>query len=74
MKPNRRNWQLIHRFEIKDRTALFKKLSPQDTFNIFSGLCEFGYKLAGRAYFNQLDADRINNLSRIRSIFNKVKT
>ncbi len=73
MKFDTRRWDIVHKFETEYNRKVFKNLSPRDSFKVFLNLYEFAHKVRSREDIRRIDADKIKNLSKIHSIFNKIK-
>ncbi|KPK42172.1 MAG: hypothetical protein AMJ78_03470 [Omnitrophica WOR_2 bacterium SM23_29] len=67
----RRNWDLLHNFELKMKGKYLRNLSPKDSFKIQSDLCQFIYSL-NKNSFGRTHLEKIKILSKVHSCFNKV--
>lgn len=69
----KRNWRKIGDFEKKQRRDFLKKLTAKGSFKIFKDLYAFSYNILGKKQLEKMDEDKIQLLSRVHSMFNKVK-
>lgn len=73
LKNTERRWNLAYRYEMAGKKRFLRKLSEQNGFRILQELHKFAYNSKARSTFNILDKDKINTLSKVHSIFGKVK-
>lgn len=67
-----RRWRILHNFEENQNRALLRRLTIPEGLRLFLNLYQFAQLLNNKAYYRQLDLNKIRELSRVHSMFMKV--
>jgi hypothetical protein len=68
-----KRWDIIHSFERKQKESFLNTLTTSESLKILSGLYRFIQKISDRKYYRRLDIRKIQVLSKVHSMFMKVK-
>jgi len=69
-----KKWKLYHKFEEKNKKHFLRRISTGEGFNILKELHNFARRLGNRTSFKKIDKTKIITLTRVHSLFNKVKS
>lgn len=69
----KRNWDLVHKFEDKYKKSFLRNLTIKDSLAVFLDLYQFSYRLVNKKKVFGFNTDKMEALCKIHSIFNKVK-
>ena len=67
-----KRWNTLHDFEHKQKELFLKKLTMNESLNIFQNLYQFSQTINCRRYYNKLGFKKINTLSKVHFMFMKV--
>ncbi len=67
-----RRWDILHKFELKQKELFLKKLTTKESLKILGELYRFVQKVGNKRYYKKLSIERIQILSEVHSMFMKV--
>jgi hypothetical protein len=68
-----RKWKALVDFEKKQKRTFLKNLTVSDSLKIFLSLYQFAQKISDKAYHRKLDLEKIQNISKVHSMFMRLK-
>jgi len=72
LEKMKRRWDLIHKFENKEKFRVLRKLSPEKGFDIMADLCDFA-RLLNNDYRKKPNSGKISSLIKAHMKLNKVR-
>lgn len=73
LKLNKRPWGTIHYFEEKERKSHLRNLTIQQSFRIYCDLYQIAIQSCSQHDLSKFQKEKIKTLSKIHTIFNRVK-
>lgn len=67
-----RRWDILHKFELKQKESFLKKLTINESLKILNELYRFTQKIGDKEYCRKLNMERIQILSKVHFMFMKV--
>lgn len=58
-----RRWDILHKFELKQKESFLKKLTTNESLKILDELYRFIQKISDKKYYKKLNMKRIQILS-----------
>jgi len=69
-----KKWKLYHKFEEKNKEHFLRRISERDGFSILKELHSFSSNIGSHINFKKIDKTKIKTLTKVHSLFNKVKS
>ena len=71
MVMEKRNWEKVHKFELRHKRAALRRLSARQSMAIFADLYEFGQQARGKHGYLALNREKIRAIQRVRALMQK---
>lgn len=68
-----RHWDILGNFEYKHKKQFLKKLTFKESIKIFTNLYQFFQKIVPKEDYQKINLRKIQTLSKVHSMFMKVK-